>query len=59
MKRYLLFTGDNYYPSGGWDDFVDSFDSLPDALAALGAHGRKMDWFHVVDSHTGKMEVCG
>lgn len=28
MKRYLLFAGDNYYPSGGMYDFVFSSDDI-------------------------------
>ena len=59
MKRYLLFAGDIYYPSGGWDDFKDSFDGVAEAIAALGAGDRRYAWFHVVDSQTGKIEVCG
>lgn len=34
VKRYLLFYGDNYYPSGGWGDFQGDFDSLDDAVEA-------------------------
>lgn len=48
MKKYLLFTGDTYYPSGGWDDFVDDFDSIEEALAYAAKNGR--DWFHIVDT---------
>ena len=59
MKRYLLFAGDDYYPAGGWGDFVDSYDSVAEAIAALGAGDRRYDWFHVVDSQTGKIEVFG
>lgn len=28
MKRYLLFGGNNYYPSGGAEDFINDFDSI-------------------------------
>lgn len=31
MKRYLLFTFGNYYPNGGFEDYVDSFDTIEDA----------------------------
>jgi hypothetical protein len=31
MKRYLLFTFGNYYPFGGFEDYVDSFDTIEDA----------------------------
>lgn len=52
MKRYLLFAGDTYYPGGGWTDFIGSFDSIDDAIAATG-HVQH-DWWHVVDATTGK-----
>ena len=28
MKRYILFGFDNYYPGGGLNDIVESFDSI-------------------------------
>lgn len=31
MNRYLVFEGENYYPGGGWYDFVDSFPTLAEA----------------------------
>lgn len=48
MKRYLLFCGYDYYPSGGWSDFVGSYDSI------LEAHRGMIfkDWYHIVDSTT-------
>lgn len=45
MKPYLLFAGDNYYPGGGWGDYIGSADSLEEALALLPADA---DWHHVV-----------
>lgn len=61
MKRYLLFAGAHYYPSGGWRDLIGDFDSLKTAIS----HGtelyqpwegmapeRKYDWYHVIDSET-------
>jgi len=47
MKPYLVFSGENSYPSGGWEDYQGSCDSLEEAkekvLHCLGA-----DWGHVV-----------
>lgn len=59
LKRYLLFAGSQYYPSGGWDDLKGSFDTLEEAVAA-GDHVddlsiRDHDWFQVVDSMTGEI----
>ena len=31
MKRFLLFSSQNYYPSVGFDDFVQDFDSIDEA----------------------------
>lgn len=31
MKRYLLFTFKNYYPCGGFEDYVDEFETVEDA----------------------------
>jgi hypothetical protein len=55
-KRYLLFYGRQYYPLGGWEDFITSFDEVSDALTYLGTHSN-FDWFQVVDADTGKIVV--
>ena len=34
-KRYLLFAGDMYYPSGGMKDFEGAFDSVQEAIDSL------------------------
>jgi len=34
MKRYLLFAYESYYPSGGKNDEVGSYDTLEEAVAA-------------------------
>jgi hypothetical protein len=57
MKRYLLFVYRRFYPCGGWNDFADSFDSVPAALGHLATiPDRDPDPFyalhHVVDSET-------
>ena len=53
MKRYLLFSGDFYYPEGGWMDFAASFSSLEEAKKVTKAIPD--DWFQIVDTHI--MEV--
>ena len=35
MKRYLVFFGSNYYPSGGMGDFVGDFDNVEECKKAL------------------------
>lgn len=46
MKRYLLFSGQNYYPSSGTGDYVGSFPSLDDALNSIVSSIN--DWYEVV-----------
>jgi hypothetical protein len=58
MKKYLLFVMDSYYPSGGWGDFVDSFE---DKDEAVGYANRQEcgDWYHVVDIEQGGICASG
>jgi hypothetical protein len=53
MKRYALFAGDTYYPSGGWYDFRGSFDSFEEALAA--SKEQDYDWYHIVNLNFGRL----
>lgn len=60
VKRYMLFAGERFYPSGGWDDFLGAFDSTEGARAHVAAlkprlHIEDGDWFQIVD--TEAMEV--
>lgn len=56
MKRFLLFSGDDYYPCGGVEDFVKGFES-PEAieqhLRDLDKVNKKPDWSNVLDIKTG------
>lgn len=36
-KRYLLFGFDGYYPSGGFNDLIDSYDTIDEAIAKIKA----------------------
>lgn len=51
LKRYLLFSGSSCYPSGGWGDFRDSFDSVAEAEAV--APKEAYYWWYIVDSKFG------
>lgn len=57
-KPFLLFAGNNYYPSGGWDDYVDSYSTLEEAKA-VGEDRLKSraDWSHIVDIRVGGVVV--
>lgn len=61
MRSFLLFAGYNYYPSGGFDDFVSDHHSLEEAKVAgefTLDHGTGCDWAHIVDiSHPGGAKV--
>ena len=57
-KPFALFLGDDYYPDGGWRDFVGFFETMDEAIAA--AVEPEEDcvsgwWFHVADLRTGKI----
>lgn len=45
--RYALFSGDDYYPCGGWDDFQGTFGTLEQAQAAYTP--RDYGWAQIVD----------
>lgn len=47
MKRYWMFAGDFYYPSGGMLDFKGSYDSLDEAKSEMKF---AVDWYHVFDT---------
>lgn len=34
-KRYLCFGYDDYYPFGGFNDFIDSFDTLSQCVDCI------------------------
>ena len=48
MKRYLLFAGEQYYPDGGWHDFIGSYETVQQAQGKARADG--YDWWHIVDT---------
>jgi len=56
--KFLLFAGDNYYPSGGWSDFKGIFDSIEDALDGVD-DCRTNDWFEIVSVETLEKVLSG
>jgi hypothetical protein len=46
---YLLFCGDSYYPTGGWNDFKGSYKTLEEAINSSNDDN---DWWHVVSTET-------
>lgn len=53
---FLVFTGMEFYPSGGWEDYAGSAASLEEArvLAETQSDGSD-DWYHIVDAGSGKI----
>ena len=43
--RYLLFAGEDYYPAGGFDDFVGSYDTMEQAKETSLDN---KNWAHIV-----------
>lgn len=56
MKRYLLFSGNTYYASGGWKDYKSDHETQEEA-EAFGKNSED-DWWHVVDIETME-EISG
>lgn len=52
MKRFLLFAGEDYYPIGGWNDFLGDFDTVAEAKGVGEGYreGSALCWWHVVDT---------
>lgn len=63
VKRFILFTGENFYPGGGWADFRESFlvegdaEKAAEAFVAL-ANSRGIHtgvWWQIADLTTGQI----
>ncbi len=50
---YLVFFGDNYYPTGGWRDYAGKFSSIDKALTFILQHSP--EWWQIVDLATLKI----
>ena len=55
MKRFAVFSGDKFYPSGGWNDFRSSHDTHDEARNAATTG----DWWQIVDLMTGQVVEQG
>lgn len=54
MKRYLLFAGDDYYPSGGFEDFItdaDSIEELQSLISYTCSDAGKYDYVYLQINH--------
>ena len=50
MKRYMLFAGDCYYPSGGMEDFVMSSNVLDVLMTYASKNIASGAWYHIYDT---------
>jgi hypothetical protein len=50
---FFLFAGDQYYPSGGMNDFIDQFDNIDDAIGI--ARSGKYDWYNIATVQNGEL----
>ncbi len=57
MRRFVVFSGDHYYPTGGWSDMHAAYDTLDEAKDGLTeiAGRNKYTWGHIVDLTTGQI----
>ena len=51
-NRYLLFSSDLYYPSGGWADFITSFETIEEAdiFISKAKFNLSNSWWELVDT---------
>jgi hypothetical protein len=56
VKRYAIFGGHEYYPSGGMKDFIASSDDLSWSEGfARGWCADSLRWAHVADTRTSEI----
>lgn len=52
IRRFVLFTFNQFYPAGGWGDQIGSYATLAEARAA--AEKNFDEYKEIVDLQTGK-----
>ena len=56
MARYILFGGDEYYPTGGCHDVTALSDDLDELVeTGLEKHGDEDSWWHILDLESMKV----
>lgn len=51
MDKFLVFGGEAYYASGGYNDYIDSFETIDEArekCIELKSKYYTFDWWHIV-----------
>ena len=54
MKKYLLFSFDQYYPIGGIHDYCGDYDSIEEAKAAWDKAAYQCEIYEIVEHSTMK-----
>ena len=54
MKKYMLFEGLHYYPSGGFGDFKGTFDTIEEAISFIAPNEHDIYWSHIVETESGQ-----
>jgi hypothetical protein len=62
MKRYILFGYEQYYPSGGMNDYIGDYDTVSEALMFLEELDKdedKPECYHIYDIKLDKTVLDG
>jgi len=52
MERYLLFSGEAYYPGGGAEDFRADYATMVECMNDNCSYDQ---WWNILDTRTGRM----
>jgi hypothetical protein len=52
---FLVFTGEEYYPGGGWSDFQGTAETVEAARTKVEAVMGNDDWYQIVDGGSLKI----
>jgi hypothetical protein len=52
MNRYLMFSGEAYYPMGGAEDFRGSYATMAECMQADSVFDQ---WWNILDTRTGRV----
>ncbi len=47
--KYKLFSGDFFYPSGGYGDFIGSFETVQECIDFVEKTPLNFEWSHIVE----------
>lgn len=53
--NFLIFSGEHYYPAGGWKDLFDTANTLDKAKQLYEKGIKENGWAHVVDMRNNKI----